>query len=394
MSKSKIDFLADILSHKKMSPSLKERFFILATDEIKKINHSDSELSERVRKIEDELYKTRKKINSPKSDSKEVVPIELPKYIDPRNTARFLNTFNQNPILKSTSHLIDSSLLQSINEILSIPNYNFDFHIQAIQREYYKLSNNYKNVNKGLKGKIGEFLNSYTKSGWSDDKITISWSSNEIKKWCDQNSQKCPNPDGLDHLPCEISRITLKSGEFLNNFNDVVLHFKKQIEFRLNNSLFDTVKRLNRDYSDRIDFNINAVRPNIIFYSDVEKVKQAYIKIIDMCLENSKITGDRPNIILSLKEEQNELNETTIIFSILHRNSVFGKTARALLDRYGEKTTSIIKNQINGLCEWKLKADFGNKEFADLSLWPKKDNFKSLEKFDGVQFELIFYRLS
>lgn len=395
MSRSKIDFIADMLSHKKLTPPLKERFFVLAAQEIKKISYVDSDLHERVKKIEEELFKNPPLLATTKIIVKKSSSTSLPKYIDPRNTAKFLNSFNQNPILKSTSHLIDSNLLQSINDSLNIKEYDYTQHVKAIQSEYYFLSNNqYKNVNKGLKGKIGEFLNFYKKVGWSDDKIMLSWSSPEIIQWCEKNPNKCPNPDGLSHSSCEIPRIELKSGEFLNNFNDVVLHFKKQIEFRLNNSLFDIIKRLNREYAELVNFNIEEVRNNIIFYSDVEKVKQAYTKIVDMCIENSKISNNKPEIILKLKEEQNEKKETLIIFSIYHKNSVFGKTAQAAIERYGEKTTSIIEKQINGLCEWKLTADFGNKEYAKLSIWPKNTTLETLEHFEGVQFDLIFYRLS
>jgi hypothetical protein len=95
----------------------------------------------------------------------------------------------------------------------------------------------------------------------------------------------------------------------------------------------------------------------------------------------------RPFFSLSLKE----VNDT-IVFSIHHNNSIFGKTSINTISREGEKTTKLM-NLINGVCDLSLKADFGNEDYAEINLWNglEKD-INKLESFEGVQFDLIFYR--
>ena len=71
-------------------------------------------------------YKNIQKSNDLKTDK----PIKtegssLPKYIDPYHLYKFLFEYNQNPILRSTCHDVDSEELKKINEYCNSESYDF-----------------------------------------------------------------------------------------------------------------------------------------------------------------------------------------------------------------------------------------------------------------------------
>ena len=323
-----------------------------------------------------------------KSDSQGQIKQPILNYLNPLHLTQFIHDFNQNPILKSTWHLIDRNELTNILTLTNNKEYNFKNHKRSIEHEYFLLTKKYDNrVNSKIRTQIGEYLNNYLKSnkGWSEDKILITWSSDEVASWCSQNPGKCPNPYNLGYEGCPIPPLTLKNGEVLNNFSDIVNQFKRQIQFRSDHSLKETVEGINFNYRDKADFNTDSMRQNLQLFTDTEKVRQAYRKIIEMSLEHFKKKEVRPHFDLSFYEKDDQ-----IIFSINNINSIFGKTMKDA-ERLGADFTGLIKNQINGLCDLTLKADFGFNEFGKVFIWPKK-KAENLQEFKGVEFNLIFYR--
>ena len=85
-----------------------------------------------------------------KNDLKTDKPIKtevssLPKYIDPYHLYKFLFDYNQNPVLRSTCHDIDSEELKKINEYCNSDSYDFKKHLKKIietlmnMKKYYLL---------------------------------------------------------------------------------------------------------------------------------------------------------------------------------------------------------------------------------------------------------------
>ena len=107
-----------------------------------------------------------------------------------------------------------------------------------------------------------------------------------------------------------------------------------------------------------------------------------------MCLDANPT--DKPIIELGLSQIKIE-EELVIVFSVLHINSVFHKSIDATLHRYGQTITSLISNQINGLCDLEIHADFGNQTYASVTIWPNNRNIIPLNEFIGVEYKLIFY---
>jgi len=385
MGKSKIDFIVDLLENENISSSQKEKLFALTAIEIKSFSETELKILKEIEIIKEKIGLSDKLPEKPKNPSK---PNFLPEYKNPRSTASFLLEYNQNIFLKSTTHNIDSNLLAAINEQLKVKEYDFKLHQSAIQNAYVELKNKHFTI-KGLVGKIDGYI--WGKVPWSEEEIAMSWSSNELEEWCAANPKQCPNPeiDDLNHKPFNFQKIKLKNGLSIKNFNELVLYFKKQLTIRSDNSILDLCKKWNFQFKEVVSFNLESVPTNIEFFTDVEKLAQVYVKTIRMCINSS--LGIKPEIKLNLQERKNISGETEIVFSIHHINSKFQRSKESLT-RYGTDFTGIISNQLNGLCNWELVADFDKDVYGSIYLWPKSDNFSPSEKLEGVKFNLIFYR--
>jgi hypothetical protein len=83
-----------------------------------------------------------------------------------------------------------------------------------------------------------------------------------------------------------------------------------------------------------------------------------------------------------------------VLFSIHHLNGVYNKTIENTIDRLGQSYTSLIKNQINGLCNLRLKADFDNDKYAELNLWDGNNRISTeIHTFQGVEHILEFPKI-
>jgi len=413
MAISKSDFVKNLLKDKTINAQQREKVFGLVardfvnSDEIlNKIAKDVQDIKKGMSSKPEETIKSltsktnlgnikksslRTELNT-KTESQKVINVE---YLRPQNLTNFLHDYNKNEVLKYTCHKIDSDAMKSICELLKIKNYDFIKHKRLISNEYFKLQDKYKGViNSNIKGKIGEYLNNYKNKnkGWSEDSILITWSSEELVKWSKENPGKCPSPDNLDYNGFEFSPIELNNGTSLNNFRDIVLHFKKQIQFRESNSLKSNLEEVSFEFNETSHFNFDDVRENIEFFTDTEKVKQAFRKIIEMTESYFKETEktEKPNFKVQLVEDS---KLPIIVFSIHNTNSRFGKSLENLKDRLGlgEKTEPLI-NLINGICDFSITADFGTNEYAEVDVWREQNQVKAIEKFEGVKFNFIFYR--
>lgn len=391
---NKITFITELLNSKKIEASQKERLFMLTANELKKSNETDEKILAEIDSIKKQLanFDERKEVNL-ENENRQLDNLLDNNYMSPKDLKDFLIEYNQNDILKYTCHLIDGDALIKINSLTKTEEYDFKKHLKIINKEFFNLVSKYKEkINKNIHGLIGEYLNNYSKNGWSSDKIKITWSSLELLEWAKLNPGKCPNPDPtLNSIPFNFKPFKINNQQTrVQNFNDIVLHFKSLFHIRRDNSLKSAIELVNNNYFSEIDdIDCSGIRENIEFFTDIDKVKQAYKKIIEMCNEfQNKINpAVRPFFSLSLKEDND-----TIVFSIHHKNSIFGKTSKNTISREGEKITKLM-NLINGVCDLSLKADFGNEDYAEINLWNGlKKEINKLESFEGVQFDLIFYK--
>jgi len=389
-------FIKKLLENEKFSKDQKERFLQLVVNEYSNNQLESDELLEQLNNIKNSNHHIPSDLNIKLKNLLEEKRLKKIKatdicsvgYVDPMNLYNFLHDYNQNPILKTTCHLIDSDELINILKYTKKNRYSFNAHKKAIEQEYFSLLEKYRGKTfKSTNALIGEYLNGFRNVGWTTDKILLNWSSSELKEWAVNNSGYPPNPaHGLGE-PFKFKPINLKSGYTLNNFSDLVLHFKKQIQFKGKQGLLDMIDEVNFQFRKEAIFNVDRVKENLRLYTDTSKVRQIYKALVRMSIEHFKEAKKEeiPIFDLIFEEDRNK-----IVFSIHNTNSQFGKSINDVESRYGQDFTNLIDKQINGVCDFSLTADFIG-EYADISIWPP-GNPVFFKSFNGVQFNLIFYR--
>jgi hypothetical protein len=412
MLKNKYDFIAEILENKKLTTAQRERVLFLTKEEIKNDGLIGEDLEERVKKLEeivkgDAIESTRKEHGYDlKNESKQTV-IKLDKYFEPSSLYRYLFDYNQNQILKSTCHEIDSNELENILNYCGTEKYDFEKHFEKIIEAFLE------HDKKFAPGKVKHLIRGYlTGKNHLEEPIegshkfsTLNWSSTELKNWCQQNKGVPPNIDEglmeqIEKTGYELtSPFLLKDGNYASTFSDLVIYFKRLFHIRKDNSLKSLILRENesKGWNNRIEFTLDDedFPNNIEIFTDVQKLIEAYNIIIKLTLEQKINQDEKVHVKLSLTEKGNSIE-----FSILHKKSVYGKTIKNSTEgRLGDKYSGLIKFQINGICNFYVQADFENKESFRIGIWNKPnlwvtENPKPIKlpyKVGGVEhiFEIV-----
>ena len=397
MAHNKYDFIKELLENKKINLKQRERILELASKEIR----IEETLEERIQEIENIIFKNKSAVISNEIHEPEISqnPIHL-KYISPYYLYKFLFEYNQNAILRSTCHDIDSDGIGAINEYCNTIDYDFGEHLKKIIEAYEIHETKYfappklKALIRGyLTGK--DYEGNDLKRGWSSDKIKIHWFYPGVLKWSQKNPYIPPNIneeilDNKEVLGFEFAQIHSQvTGKTIQNFTQLVLHFKHLFHIRHDNSLRAIIEGKNRSekWIEIIDFDItdNDFPRNIEHFTDVDKLVQAYKKIIELIIKQHN-DGSRPNVKLLFYEKND-----SVCLSIHHLNSIYNKTEQNTMERTGQYYNDLIINQINGLCNLYLKADFGNDICAEINLWDGKDReSNNIDHFKGVEHILEF----
>lgn len=319
---------------------------------------------------------------------------DLPIYKSPSELTFFLKAYNQDPILKYTCHEFDEDGLIAVNKICKIEEFSLQKFQQCLVKSFKKLMTQYK-IPTNTRALINVYLNGGTE--WATDKVRINWKSIELFEWSIRNPGIAPNPGNdliakSENYGFEFNNVAFRSkllDRRISSFSQLVIYFKSLFHIRRDNSLKNLIENTNtrKGWNDKISFDISDITENIEFFTDVDKLIQAYVKIINIILDISeKQNLGEPIVRISLREINNN-----IVFSIQHENSTYSKTIRNTLERIGQLHTELIKNQINGLCDLYIQADFGNNEFAKINLWNGEErNAEKLSEFKGVEYQLIF----
>jgi hypothetical protein len=126
MEKDKYGFIQDLLNNQKLSTAQRERIFLLTSEELKKDKINGKLLEGRVIRLEemvgikadneldqfiDEEFDINNSIKNDKASKSDLMPKQ---YYYPSGLYKYLLAYNQDPILKSTCHLVDSNELEKI----------------------------------------------------------------------------------------------------------------------------------------------------------------------------------------------------------------------------------------------------------------------------------------
>jgi hypothetical protein len=422
MAKNKYDFIKELIEDPKLNLSQRERILELVSREFR----FEGTLEQRLQKIEEILFGKHDKdilltnIRSFVWDEKEELLAEASndeferfsetsfeisnknplKYLNPYYLYNFLLEYNQNQILRTTCHDIDSNELKSILDFCKSEKYIFKKHLKVIQDAYAKHENKYKapyQVKAIIRGYLtGKDFYGDEIAGWSSENIRTNWNSEELLNWTDVNIETPPNLNeeiaGSKEIELlEFSQIRHAITAIpIQNFTQLVLHFKNLFHIKSGpQSLRKIIERVNleKDWEEKVSFEFddNGFINNLEHFTDVEKLIQAYNKIIGLIIEQNN-----PNEKAQVKLKYFEENQK-VFFTIQHINGKYNKTIENTIERLGQTYTSLIKNQINGLCNFYLKADFGNNKFAAVNLWNGKNRESEiLPTFQGVEHMLEF----
>ena len=385
----KYDFIKLMLQNRNLSLNDKKRLVLLATREIEK---------------EDNLVEGAKHNNGTE---------DYFNYISPKDLQLFLYRFNQDSILKYTCHEIDTiETKEEICNLCGTQEYSIRKHSGIISKAFEDLNNTLRDEKvfkePNMYALMSVYLTGSTPGGqtkWSSLKIDTNWASPELFAWGDNNPDTIPSPGKniarrQTNKGYELPK-ALKSnlnGSRILTFKELVLYFKSLFHIRRDNSLRDILNYIN-EVEQYADNNINIVfsdekfKNNIELFTNVEKLVQAYKRIIEIC-KSCHIDEEKINVELSFFEEEG------FIYLCIHDiNSVYGKNLDAATKRIGEQQKKLIKNQINGLCDLFIEADFDNQEYARIALWnencgPQSEELNiEVNKIDhcqGVKYILRF----
>jgi hypothetical protein len=386
MPKDKYDFIQELLENRKLSLAQRERVLLLTKEEIRKEGLLGQGLADRLAMLEvlvnEKVKETDIVIKEAITEDKSKEYIQdLPKYFDPSHLYTYLFDYNQNPILKSTCHEIDSNELENILSYCETAEYHFEKHLEKILEAFRVHDKKFapSRVKALIRGYLtGRNYKGEVISGWSSHTISINWSCTELLNWSREKPGVPPNID--EGLMEQIEKtgfefnypFHLRNGNLMRSMSDLVLYFKRLFHLRSDNSLKNIIKNTNevKGWDQKIDFRIDDSNfpNNVEIFTDVDALLQAYGRIIQLILEQTSIQKIKPIVRLSLTEKDNSIE-----FSILHRHSAYGKTIKNTTERLGTKYKGLIAHQINGLCNFYVQADFEGKESYRIGIWDQPD---------------------
>lgn len=406
MSNNKIDFINDLLASEKLSINEKKKILDLTKNELKNFDSENSEIKKRIDSIEVKIKKLEgETINIPEGVIINEPVNNLPEYKSPKYLKDFLLEYNQDPILKYTCHTIDNpNSLQNILDECKIESYDFQQHLNSIQKKYNNLTYKYKGkILTNITSLIGVYLGTYTsRKVWSEENIEIKWISPELIQWAIDNPGKFPNP--LEEFQREkfgFQSINLNNGNTLTNFSELVIFFKNLFHFKSSNKLKTKIEEIiflnfndNNEYKFLFDSNFFE-DIEIFTYSD--SLMQAFVGVIKM--SKKQFPNEKLDVKLFLNYDEQSLKE----FKIVILNSIkFKKHVSALMPvdkieqigRYGDDFTDLIKKQLNGLCNFYIQAEFEDQQSIGIvNIWDGLPlEFKKTNKnIEGVEFILKMY---
>jgi hypothetical protein len=116
----------------------------------------------------------------------------------------------------------------------------------------------------------------------------------------------------------DLNNLLYDAVSSVRTFSDLVIYFKRLFHIRKDNSLKNLILTENetRGWNSRIKFEIedSDFPNNIEFFTDVDRLIQAYNIIIELTIEHKKMPDEKDHVKLSLSEKDNRIE-----FSILHK---------------------------------------------------------------------------
>jgi hypothetical protein len=327
MSKSKIDFISDLLASKGLDSSMKQKFFELAANEIKTHHFNDSKIWEEINKLKGEFEKEIK--------SKKPI-IHVPTFHDPKRTAQSLKLFKTGNRLKWITHLYPNSEGNSF--------------------DYAKITKNalieFDEISKLLPHKVAGFISVFLKKPKLAKTSKVyylgdgydTWWSDKITNWCKAHPGIHPDTDE------QLSR-------------SIITPFKKSVEIRDGNDLIEAIKyKLEKTYETEIFSELNidfsGIKRSTRFFTGVDQLMTGISALFAPIKKRSSIS-DKVTISCNIEE----INEQFVtVLEIRHLNSHCDKEFDPSVLLNGDMLTA--RNEFNSLCDWHISAKFINGSYG------------------------------
>ena len=276
---------------------------------------------------------------------------------NPKELSEALSKFSKG-FLMYTNHDLDINL-------------EYNNFINNLQNEWNEIKEILKISSKHLHDNIEKFLFE-EKLGQNDEKgneinwgekITIGFSSPEIKEWMEKGKQpkEYPLPKG-------------KRTKELRTFKDIMDKFKSLIVVKDNN-LF---------YYENLENNYKDLKFMGKFFTDVERLKEVINIIFNDIyeIETKKEKDDKKTTqvkitIGNFKEKEDDIIE----FRIIHIGSNSPNTSKELLEAINENSKHAnfkeIYKKLTSLCHWSIETICSDKNRYHIDyLYPKQDENK------------------
>lgn len=337
---------------------------------------------------------------------------EKTRYTSPKTLQMFLREFNQDDVLKYTCHQIDTDeVIENICKECSSEKYDFDKHLELIKNHFEMLVRKFKTENIFLDSKMYALISTYLtgssgkndkreKKDWSSNGIEVNWNCPQIHDWANKHPHIIPSP-GRNIAKKQKSNGFTLSAAFKSNitgtrvlsFSDLVIFFKSQFHIRKDNSLRQILDKVNGKWKpDDVQFSFvdNDFNDNVELFTDIDKLTQAYQRIIEICIENRRDEHEPIQVNLSYFDDA---KSNSTFLCIHHLNTVYKKTSKNSIERIGTAHSNLISNQINGLCDLFIEAKFGDGACGKLNIWDSNNElrFQTFENdIIGVKYILRF----
>lgn len=394
MGNTKIDFINDLLSSKKIKIEEKSRILELTKSELNNFDSTNDDIVKRIENIE-EILKVADKYNSVSTLVNTVNDIDLQKineqvkkpsktkskvtyHINCNNVPKFLKTLNRNSYTKYLTHPIDSNDHEELIKLFD-QEYDYLFHLKKIKEIFSVLTETDCNVKEkypelkkisisiNLYNKIKNYI--YGEDVWGEEKIKMNWSHSELLKWCEENKGRVPSPDS------DMNYTGFKFED--KTFKDIVLRFKNEIHIRKNNplNLILTEVLFNPKNDFRNKMNIEReLDESIEFFTDVEKLKELIKQILALIVEKNML-NNKPTVKISSK-----IINGKIQLSILSFKNIINSNIATF--RFGKTTPNLMKN-CNGICDIEIDAQFLDYKFYRIPIWKKGRKIENDIIYDG-----------
>jgi hypothetical protein len=350
MSKPKVDFIADLLSSKRIKDIHKERFLTLAVQEIKKIEEVDEDMWVEINKLKTQLEALTPDSNSARIFKKEHTP---------QNTVGFLRKFDSE--LKYFTHKWDldgefdrNKEIEKAKQIIQKTHLPLNLYHRI---KVFVTKNETKKSEIDPEWFVHNLFGKYFKCDYSWDNVKfVNWFDNSISK---------------DITSPEIS-------------DKMIEPFKHSIQIR-DGRLKDHIKPL----VDKVlgkEFAIEFLRlDQAKFYTNTQELMRGVAAIFESISKYAKV-NDRYNVRIEYMDSDRSLRITHI-----KSQSRLGSTNPDFL---GGNFKGIAEGMFNSLCNWSIEACFpdGNKRINILTDRPELEKIENLDYTpEGFTYILFFY---